>query len=71
LIKDVFLGKKQDPATSSLIIVYVLAKALAISPLEIYKMPAKLVMDLLQVHNTAEQYQAEEMEKAQKKAQRN
>jgi len=47
--------------------VYSLAKALAISPLEIYKMPSKLVLDLLTVHATFEELKAEEMEKAKKK----
>ena len=58
-----FRGRKQDPKTSSLIVVYVLAKALAISPLEIYKMPAELVLDLLTVHSVSEKFQSEEMEK--------
>ena len=57
-----------SPDTVSLIIVYSLAKALAISPLEIYKMPSKLVLDLLTVHATFEELKAEEMEKAKKKA---
>ena len=62
-----FKGRKQDPKTSSLIIVYILAKALAISPLEIYKMPAELVLDLLTVHSVSEKFQAEEMEKMKNK----
>ena len=53
-----FKGRKQDPKISSLIIVYILSKALAISPLEIYKMPAELVLDLLTVHSIAEEFQA-------------
>lgn len=51
----------------SLITVYTLAKALAISPLEIYKMPASLVQELLIVHIEAENYKAELMEKESKK----
>ena len=51
--------------------VYTLAKALAISPLEIYKMPVTLVKDLLQIHLTFEELQAEEMEKSRKKLERN
>jgi hypothetical protein len=47
--------------------VYTLAKALAISPLEIYKMPASLVRDLLSVHYNVELLKSEEMEKAMKK----
>ena len=56
-----------DPSTASLIIVYTLAKALKISPLEVYEMPAKLVMDMLAIHGIMEEIKAEEIEKAQKK----
>ena len=45
-----------------------LSKALAISPLEVYKMPVSLLVDLLQVHSVVEEYKAEELDKAQKKA---
>ena len=60
-------GGKGSPQDVSLIIVYSLAKALAISPLEIYKMPTSLVLDLLAVHKNVEMLKAEEMEKAMKK----
>jgi len=50
-----------------LIIVYTLAKALAISPLEVYKMPKSLVLDLLTVHGIFEEIKAEKIEKATKK----
>jgi hypothetical protein len=40
-----------------------LSKALAISPLEIYKMPVSLVKDLLSVHMHVEEVKAEELEK--------
>ena len=43
-------GGKIQPQDASLIIVYTLAKALAISPLEIYKMPTSLVKDLSLVY---------------------
>jgi|TARA_B100001094_G_scaffold241129_1_gene236944 hypothetical protein len=49
-----------------LIIVYTLAKALSISPLEVYKMPRNLVMDLLTVHGIFEEIKAEEISKASK-----
>jgi len=52
----------------SLIIVYSLSKALAISPLEIYKMPAKLVMDLLSVHKIMMELEQEEMDKLDRQA---
>ena len=60
-------GGRGSPQDVSLIIVYTLAKALAISPLEIYKMPTSLVLDLLTVHKNVEIIKAEEMEKASKK----
>tara|TARA_R100000234_G_scaffold38691_1_gene22906 strand:- start:2867 stop:3073 length:207 start_codon:yes stop_codon:yes gene_type:complete len=61
---------KLTPQDASLVAVYSLAKALAISPLEIYKMPAKLVNDLLTVHGVVEQLKAEEMDKSMKDAQK-
>jgi|TARA_R110002012_G_scaffold32316_3_gene95635 hypothetical protein len=63
-------GGKVSFETTSLIIVYSLAKALKISPLEIYKMPAKLVIDLLQVHKLMKEKESEEIDKAMKKSKR-
>ncbi len=57
---------KMQPQDVSLIIVYTLAKALAISPLEIYKMPQSLVMDMLMLVNIQNEIEAEEMKKASK-----
>tara|TARA_R100001230_G_C5482100_1_gene32876 strand:+ start:207 stop:365 length:159 start_codon:yes stop_codon:yes gene_type:complete len=50
--------------------VYSLSIALGISPLEVYRMPARLVTDLLTVHSEVEKYKAEEMEKEMKKKKR-
>jgi len=47
-------------------VVYTLAKALSISPLEIYKMPAGLVMDLLAVHGAVKELESEEIDKKMK-----
>jgi|TARA_R100001443_G_C3361480_1_gene179157 hypothetical protein len=47
-------------------IVYMLSKALGISPLEIYKMPVPLVKDLLSIHFHVEELKAEELEKHKK-----
>jgi hypothetical protein len=66
-VRNAFKGHKSDPQTVSLIITYSLAKALAISPLEIYKMPTSLVLDLLRVHFVAEELKAEEIDKAMSK----
>ena len=60
-------GGKASPSDASLIMVYTLAKALSISPLEIYQMPVSLVKDLLSVHYNVEALKAEEIDKAMKK----
>tara|TARA_R110002020_G_scaffold447098_1_gene659424 strand:- start:2001 stop:2207 length:207 start_codon:yes stop_codon:yes gene_type:complete len=58
---------KTDALTGSLLVIYTLAQALGISPLEIYQMPAQLVQDLLAIHGIVEEIKAEEMEKQTKK----
>jgi hypothetical protein len=68
MIKGAFKGKETDHKTASLVTVYMLSKALGISPLEVYQMPVSLVKDLLQVHSVVEEYKAEEMDKIQRKA---
>ena len=59
-------GGSSDPKTASLLIVYSLAKALSISPLEVYEMPAELVMELLTVHSEVEIFKSEEMKRRMK-----
>ncbi len=66
-MKSVLKGGKAEPHEASLVVVYTLAKALSISPLEIYKMPASLVLDLLSVDLAVKQIESEEMEKQNKK----
>lgn len=61
-------GGQGSPEDISLIIVYTLAKALAISPLEIYKMPSSLVIDLLSVHKVFSEFEQEELEKIQRQS---
>lgn len=51
---------------ASRITVYALSKALAISPLEVYKMPKDLVTDMLLIHANFERLQGEEMDKKMK-----
>ena len=70
-MREVIRGKRHDPKRLSLVIVYTLAKALAISPLEIYKMPASLVSDLLIIHSEIETIKAEEIDKIQTKSETN
>ncbi len=57
---------KIQPQDVSLVVVYTISKALAISPLEVYKMPNSLVNDLLMMINIQNELEAEEMEKARK-----
>ena len=63
-MKAAIKGGKSTPQDASLIIVYTLARALAISPLEVYKMPAPLVQDLLSVHFVMEEIKYDEMQKS-------
>jgi len=63
-------GGKAEPSTVSLIIVYTLAKALGISPLQVYEMPADLVLSMLSIHKIFEELKAEEIEKATKSLKR-
>ena len=70
MIRGALKGKESNPKVISLIIVYTLSKALAISPLEVYKMPVSLVQDLLMVHGNMELLKSEEIDKVQKKAER-
>ena len=48
--------------------VYTLAKGMGISPLEIYKMPSELFMDMLLIHMNVEAIKAQEIDKAVKKS---
>lgn len=69
-MKSVLRGGKAEPHEASLIVVYTLAKALSISPLEIYQMPASLVQDLLRVHGAVKELEAEELKKETQKIKR-
>ena len=62
-MRDAIKYGKGDIATVSLIITYTLSKALAISPLEVMKMPASLVIDMLAIHKTMEEVKAEHLKK--------
>jgi len=58
-VRDALKGRSNDPSMASLLITYTLSSALSISPLEILKMPANLVMDLLYIHRNIEELKAE------------
>ena len=61
-------GNPVHPKYASLIMVYTLSSALSISPLEIYKMPANLVKELLMVHYNMKLLEKEELDRIQKKS---
>jgi hypothetical protein len=60
-------GKENNPKISSQLIVYTLATTFSINPLEVYAMPASLVMDMLAIHYQIKQIEAEELAKMEKK----
>jgi len=66
-MRDAVRRGPQDPRTVSLLITYTLSKALAISPLEIMKMPASMVMDFLYIHRNFEELKADTIEQEMKK----
>mgnify|MGYP005987276067 CR=1 FL=1 len=68
MIERAVKGKETSPNVVSLMMVYMLSKALAISPLEVYKMPVSLVKDLLTVHGAVKELESQEMDKIKQKA---
>ena len=60
-------GKIEDPILASRIGVYVLARGLKISPLEVYQMPVDLFQDMMMIHQVVEEIQADEMQKGMNK----
>ena len=53
----------KDPKINSRMVVFILAQAFKISPLEVYKMPKSLVDDMLLFYFSSEELKNEEMEK--------
>ena len=60
-------GNECSPLVASRIAVYSLAKALAISPLEVYNLPVDLFNDMLIIHGEVESLKLEHTEKEIKK----
>lgn len=67
MMRDAVRRGPQDPQTASLMITYTLSKSLGISPLEIMKMPATMVMDFLYIHRNFEELKADTIEQEMKK----
>tara|TARA_R100000008_G_C3493103_1_gene119730 strand:+ start:87 stop:281 length:195 start_codon:yes stop_codon:yes gene_type:complete len=59
-------GGSSDPITASKIMVYTLAQAFSISPVEVYNMPVNLALDMLTIHKEFKTIEMEEIEKAQR-----
>ena len=57
---------KMQPQDVPLFVVYTISKALAISPLEVYKMPNSLVQDLLMMIQIQNEIENEALENAKK-----
>ena len=57
-------GKIEDPILASRIGVYILARGLKISPLEVYRMPVDLFQDMMLIHQTVEELKGDELKKA-------
>lgn len=66
-MRDAVRRGPKDPKTASLMINYTLSKALGISPMEIMKMPATMVMDFLYIHRNFEELKADTIEQEMKK----
>tara|TARA_R100000231_G_C5260954_1_gene145677 strand:- start:378 stop:587 length:210 start_codon:yes stop_codon:yes gene_type:complete len=67
-VRRALKGGKCPPKLSSQLIVYTLATAFSINPMEVYKMPVSLVTDMLIIHKNMKELEAEEMDKASKGA---
>ena len=63
-------GKECDPLTASQMVVYALAQAFQISPMQVYEMPMSMVNDFLAIHSEVESFKADEMDKKIKAAKR-
>ena len=59
-------GGSSDPKTASRLMVYTLAQAFSISPVEVYNMPISLALEMLAIHGEVKKLEAEELEKAQR-----
>ena len=59
-------GGSSDPVTASKIMVYTLAQAFSISPVEVYNMPISLALEMFAIHSEVKKLEAEEIQKAQR-----
>ena len=66
-MRDAVRKGPTDASSASLLITYTLSKALSVSPLEIMKMPASMVMDFLYIHRNIEELKSDTLEQEMKK----
>ena len=59
-------GASNDPITASKVMVYTLAQAFSINPMEVYNMPMDLAMEMLTIHKEFKTIEMEEIQKAQR-----
>ena len=60
-------GGSSDPVTASKIMVYTLAQAFSINPVEVYNMPMSLAKEMLLIHGEVKKIEAESLEQARNK----
>ncbi len=60
-------GGSSDPITASKIMVYTLAQAFSINPVEVYNMPMSLAKEMLLIHGEVKKIEAESLEQARNK----
>ena len=60
-------GGSSDPVTASKIMVYTLAQAFSINPVEVYNMPMSLAKEMLLIHGEVKKIEAETLEQARNK----
>ena len=56
-------GGSSDPVTASKIMVYTLAQAFSINPVDVYNMPMSLAKEMLVIHGEVKKLESEEIEK--------
>lgn len=57
-------GGSNDPVSASKVMVYTLAQAFSINPIEVYNMPMTLAQEMLLIHGEVKKIEVEEIEKA-------
>lgn len=67
MIRRALQGRQTSPEMASKLMVYTLATAFHISPIEVYNMPAEMFRDFMIIHGAVEEYKNQEIENIQRK----